>query len=176
MLPVAILLSAREIVVEAFCPVLDLLLDEPLHQILQFCTIYVMAQPEPPAASLVVYHRAPSVNIGFLPYLLRSCLKKWYSTRKRSSHGTGAWPDICVYCRLICNPQPIVNAVYLKQGFVYKYRPDEARLSVRYLSAQSAYFCTHFQTATWLLLLMGAKDLAASLKLLELKYTSTVHM
>src|SRR5690606_17342431 len=91
MLPVAIYFSTWKVVVETFCPVLYLL-DKTLHQVFQFSTVYVMAQTQPPA-SLVVYHLAPSVNIGFLPYLLRNCLKKWYSTRERSSHVRGAWPD-----------------------------------------------------------------------------------
>src|SRR5690606_17942066 len=32
----------------------------------------------------------------------------------------------CVYCRFICNPQPVANAVYLEEGLVYKYRTYKA--------------------------------------------------
>ncbi len=50
------------------------------------------------------------------------------------------------------------------------------RLSVRKLSAMSEYFCTHFHTATWLLFLTSDSDLAASRKLLELKYMYSAYL
>jgi len=92
-----------------------------------------------------VYHLAPSVNIGFLPYILRSCLKKWYSTRERFSHVTNAWPDMClaqVHMQSIANSHDRLSGATFRQQ---KYRPDKASpsvcLSVRYLSAPSLALC-----------------------------------
>src|SRR5690606_1231547 len=133
MLPIATHLSTWEIVVETFCPVLDLL-DKPLHQVLQFCTVDIMAQPEPPA-SLVVppgpigEYWLPSVHP---PQLLEEMVAHENGPLTGQVHG-----QTRINCRFVCNPQPVVMTIYLKQGLVDKYRPDEASVcpeSVSYVS------------------------------------------
>jgi hypothetical protein len=63
MLPVTSLLSTWKMVIEAFCPVLDVL-DESLHQVLPFCTINMMRQTQPPARVVVPLG---SICIDWLP-------------------------------------------------------------------------------------------------------------
>src|SRR5437016_1304300 len=92
-LPVAPpLLPARERVVEALCPVLDLLY-EPLDQVLLLGRTDGMLQPEPLHASS--YHRASSVSMGFLPYLLPHRRPEAFLLEPRTLR------SLCLLCTLL---------------------------------------------------------------------------
>jgi hypothetical protein len=55
MLPIAILFYTREMIIETFSPVLDMLVDKSFHQILKFSAIFMMMrQSHQPFASCII--------------------------------------------------------------------------------------------------------------------------
>ncbi|HXG07627.1 MAG TPA: hypothetical protein VNI77_09920 [Nitrososphaera sp.] len=70
----------------------------------------------------------------------------------------------------------VVNAVYLEQGLVDKYRTYKASVSTIPVYTTLVFLDPFPYCNAAPLLSIGAKDLAASLKLLELKYKYSAYV
>ena len=164
MLHIASIFDTRKMIIEAFCSVFDLLLDESFHNILKFCSINnVCFNLNHLHASIYTIEHHQYRSVSFLHTFLLSVWKT-DNRDKNSSFFWKMYTQAGIDMRFVCYPQPPILTVYLYQ------RVSSTKnifliifFFILNLSWKDAYFWTHFQIATCVLFLRGSNDLDASL-------------
>ena len=121
MLHIASIFDGRKMIIEAFCSVFDLLLDESFHNILKLCSINnVCFNLNHLHASIYHWAHHQHRSVSFLHTFLLSV----FQTDNRDKNSSFFWKmytQAGIDMRFVCYPQPPILTVYLYQSFIYKY-------------------------------------------------------